>query len=123
MLRALFPQAAFISKERSLHAAVQLQSAHLHNTIDALIDSGATNNFISPALVLQFRIPIYRLTKSKIVRNVDGTTNSNGVVNEYAPITILYHGQCHRQGTAYCLLGLWPRDDDIKARAALAVVC
>jgi len=30
---------------------------------------------------------------------------------------------CHRQGTVYRLLGLWFRDDDIKARAALAVVC
>jgi hypothetical protein len=93
MLRALFPQAAFIPKEQSLHAAVLLQSAHLHNTIDALIDSGATNNFISPALILQFRIPIYGLTKPKFVCNVDGTANSNGTVTEYAPITILYNDQ------------------------------
>jgi hypothetical protein len=93
MLRALFPQAAFIPKERSLHTAVLLQSAHLHNIIDTLIDSGATNNFISPALILQFRIPIYGLTKPKIVHNVNGTTNSNGTVNEYAPITILYNDQ------------------------------
>jgi hypothetical protein len=93
MLRALFPQAAFIPKERSLHTAVQLQSAHLHSTIDALIDSGATDNFISLALVHQFRIPIYKLTKPKIICNVDGTANSNGTVTEYAPITILYNDQ------------------------------
>jgi hypothetical protein len=93
MLRALFPQAAFIPKERSLHTAVLLQSAHLHNTINALIDSGATKNFISPALVLQFRIPIYGLTKPKIVRNVDGTANSNRTVTKYTSITILYNDQ------------------------------
>jgi hypothetical protein len=93
MLRALFPQAAFIPKERSLHAAVLLQSAHLHSTIDALIDSGATDNFISLTLVHQFRIPIYELAKPKIVRIVDGTANSNGTVTEYAPITILYNDQ------------------------------
>jgi hypothetical protein len=93
MLRALFPQATFIPKERSLHAAVLLQSAHLHNTIDALIDSGATNNFILPTLVHQFQISVYGLSKPKIVRDVDGTANSNGTVTEYAPITILYNGQ------------------------------
>jgi hypothetical protein len=92
MLRALFPQAAFIPKEQSLHAAV-LQSAHLHNNIDALIDSGATDNFILSALVYQFKIPTYGLDKPKIVRNVNGTTNNNGTVKEYAPITILHNGQ------------------------------
>src|SRR5450631_3367198 len=89
MLRALFPKAAFIPKERSLHVAVLLHSAHLHNRIDALIDSGATDNFISPTVVSQFKVPTYELTKPKVVRNVDGTTNSNGIVNKYTAITIL----------------------------------
>jgi len=93
MLRALFPQAAFIPKERSLHAAVLLHSSHLHNRIDALIDSGATDNFISPTLVSSFRIPTYGLDKPKVVRNVDGTTNSNGTVDQYAAFTILYKGK------------------------------
>jgi hypothetical protein len=93
MLRALFPQATFIPKEQSFHTAVLLHSTHLHNRIDTLIDSGATNNFISPALVYQFKVPTYGLTKPKVVCNVDGTTNSNGTVNEYAPITILHNGQ------------------------------
>jgi hypothetical protein len=93
MLRALFPQAAFIPKERSLHATVLLHSAHLHSKIDALIDSGATDNFMSPTVVSQFKVPTYELTKPKVVRNVDGTTNSNGTVTKYAPITILHNGQ------------------------------
>jgi hypothetical protein len=34
-----------------------------------------------------------------------------------------YRIACHRQGAAYRLLGLRFRDDDVKARATLAVVC
>jgi hypothetical protein len=72
---------------------VLLHSAHLHNQIDTLIDSGATDNFISPAVVSQFRIPTYGLDKPKVVCNVNGTTNSNGTVDRYALITILHKGQ------------------------------
>jgi len=47
MLRAIFPQATFISKEPAIHAPVNLQSLELISEVAALIDSGATNNFIS----------------------------------------------------------------------------
>src|SRR6267154_729243 len=52
MLRALFPQAAFMPTQRSIYADVQLHSRHLHSNTRALVDSGATDNFISPALLL-----------------------------------------------------------------------
>jgi hypothetical protein len=46
-----------------------------------------------PTLVFQFRIPTYGLDKPKVVCNIDGATNSNGTVDQYAAITILYNGQ------------------------------
>jgi hypothetical protein len=46
-----------------------------------------------PTLVLQFKILTYRLAKPKVIRNVNGTTNSNGTVDQYALITILHNGQ------------------------------
>ena len=61
MLRALFPEAAFIPKENAVHAPFNLRSLQLVSELDALIDSGATDNFISPTLVEHFRIPVQQL--------------------------------------------------------------
>ena len=67
MLWALFPEAVFIPKRHQIKAQVHLQSAHLHANIYALIDSGATNNFISPVTIKRFNLPTYKLPKPKIV--------------------------------------------------------
>ena len=73
MLRAIFPEAAFVSKEvfipkaRQIRAQVSLQSSHLHANISALLDSGATENFINPLIVNRFNLPIYELPKSKVI--------------------------------------------------------
>jgi hypothetical protein len=53
MLRALFPQAIFMPTQRSLHATVKLHLQYYHTDVQALVDSGATDNFISPTLVKQ----------------------------------------------------------------------
>ena len=47
MLRALFPQDVFITAQHSIQAPVTLYSRHYHGKVNTLIDSGATDNFIS----------------------------------------------------------------------------
>src|SRR6267154_258900 len=51
MLRALFPQAAFMPTQQSIYATIQLHSRCLYSTTRALVDNGATDNFISPTLL------------------------------------------------------------------------
>jgi Aspartyl protease len=80
ILRALFPQAVFLPQERSVHAPVNLRSLQLISEVDALIDSGATDNFISPAVVHQFNLPSRKLSTPRTIRNVDGSKNSIGEV-------------------------------------------
>jgi hypothetical protein len=67
MLRALFPQAVFIPHEQSIHATVNLRSASLISEVDALVDSGATDNFISPAVIQHFGIPTRQLHKPRAI--------------------------------------------------------
>src|SRR5205807_1778335 len=76
MLRTIFPEAAFISKQHQVKAPVQLQSKSLHSSIDTLLDSGTTDNFISPLIVNHFEIETFKLPRLKIVCNVDGSKNS-----------------------------------------------
>ncbi len=87
MLRAVFPEAILIPKNSSVHTSVNLRSTQLISEIDALIDSGATDNFISPEVIQQFNIPTHILDKQLAIRNVDGTPNRFGKVNHAADLT------------------------------------
>ena len=46
MLRAIFPEAVFISKQKYIHVPVKFHSSTIHSEVDTLIDSDATENFI-----------------------------------------------------------------------------
>jgi hypothetical protein len=88
MLRTLFPQAVFLPKQRSIRAKVKVQSRTLHSPILALLDSGATDNFISPEVIEHFSIPTRALPTPRTIRNVDGTKNSIGKVTQLAQMTL-----------------------------------
>jgi len=92
MLRALFPQAVFIPNKNSVHALVTFHSRTLHSEVNALIDSGATESFISPDLVEHYQIPTRTIPKPRTIRNVDGTENKQGKVKLAADIDIRYNG-------------------------------
>jgi len=90
MLRAIFPQAVFVPKCPQVKAQVSLQSSHLHANLQALLDSGATDNFISPLTVERFNLPTIDLPKSRVVRNVDGTPNKNGSITHATKLEVQY---------------------------------
>jgi hypothetical protein len=93
MLRALFPQAVFISNQQSIHALIKFHSRTLHSEVSTLIDSGATESFISPDLVDHFSIPTRTLPKPRTIRDVDGTENKSGKVTEATDLDIHYQGK------------------------------
>jgi len=90
MLRAIFPQAVFISKCPQVKVQVSLQSAHLHADLQALLDSGATDNFLNPLVVNQFNLPMIELPKSRVVRNVNGTKNRSGSITHATKLEVQY---------------------------------
>ena len=57
MLRALFPQATFMPKQKAVYAPVIIQSKTLTSNLEALINSGTTEIFISPEVIDHFSIP------------------------------------------------------------------
>jgi len=112
MLRALFPQAAFVSWNHSIRAPINLRSASLTSEIDALIDSGTTDNFISPAIVTLFKIPTQPLEQPQNLRNVDGMPNKIGELTQVIYLTLQYRDS-HTQmfyiadlGDDHMLLGM-----------------
>ena len=113
MLRALFPKAVFTPIKRSVHSLVKFHSQSLHSEVDALVDSGATDNFVSPDLVDHFRIPTYPLDEPRGVRNVDGSPNDIGGITHAATLDITHNGKKNRHtfyiislGDDHMLLGM-----------------
>src|SRR5579864_2676561 len=54
----------------------------------ALLDSGASHNFLDPKTVERLKIKLTKLPKAVKVLNVDGTDNTAGVVDSYARLTV-----------------------------------
>ena len=90
MLRALFPQAVFMPKQKAVHALVTIQSKTLTSNLEVLINSGTTENFISPDVINYFFIPTQDLPDPRTIHNVDGTKNSIEKVTQIAHLRI-YH--------------------------------
>jgi hypothetical protein len=75
MIRAIFPSNAFVPKQWSIKAKVSVLARDAVAEARALIDSEATENFISPSFISQYSIPTCLLSKTRTVRNVDGMKN------------------------------------------------
>jgi hypothetical protein len=90
MIRAIFPSDAFIPKQRSIKAKVQVFAKDVVAKAHALIDSRATENFIFPSFISQYSIPICLLSKTRTICNVDGMKNQNGNIEETADLELSY---------------------------------
>src|SRR5258708_12922393 len=75
MIRAIFPSDAFVPKQQSIKAKVQMYTSKLAAEARALIDSGTTENFISPSFISRYSIPTHSLSKPNIVRNLNRMKN------------------------------------------------
>ena len=68
----------------TLHVFVHSRSKRA-KTI-ALLDSGATENFINIRYTQKLKLPIQRLTQERRLFNVDGTLNKAGTLKYYTDI-------------------------------------
>jgi hypothetical protein len=59
----------------------------------ALVDSGATENFMSLGYVKWLRLPIKHLARPRPLFNVDGTENKSGVLHFYTDLQMQMGGQ------------------------------
>jgi hypothetical protein len=90
MIRAIFPSDAFIPKQQSIKAKVSVFARDVAAEACALIDSRATENFISPSFISQYSIPTHLLSKTRTICNVDGIKNQNGNIEETANLELSY---------------------------------
>src|SRR5580692_10364575 len=92
IIQAMFPNNIFVPNIRSVHTQIILHLRNKRPDIQALIDSGATENFIHHKLIKRFHIPTIPLRKPKIARNVNGMLNQAGRITDKVKLKIQYQG-------------------------------
>src|SRR6266576_320973 len=63
----------------------------------ALIDSGATHNFMDRRMVKRLQIGTKELATPRSIRNVDGTNNKDGILTRYTDLQVTVNGQTQVQ--------------------------
>ena len=67
---------------------VLFQSAHATAEQEVLIDSGATDNFISPQLLKRLEISTLPVKLPICIWNIDGTHNQGGAITHYTDLKV-----------------------------------
>jgi hypothetical protein len=65
-----------------------IHTASKRAEVESLLDSGATENFISEDLAYRMRTPIVRLHKPRPLFNIDGTKNRKGDIMRYTDLHV-----------------------------------
>ena len=88
MVRALRLNSVYISKVNSIR--IKFPLTHYRGTAEewALLDSGATENFINAKTVIKMRLGTQKLAIRRPVYNVDGSPNRNGIITHAVDVTI-----------------------------------
>ena len=77
---------------RSMRVPVSIRASYNMADIKALVDSGATNNFIHPNFVKQMGLGQRELDKPKNIYNIDDTTNKAGQITHYLNLAVTTGG-------------------------------
>jgi hypothetical protein len=82
----------YITKRNAIHVPFSLRSNAKKAEEHALLDSGATHNFMDSRMAKRLGIGTKALTRPRSIINVDGTGNQAGTLTRYTDLSISYQG-------------------------------
>jgi hypothetical protein len=98
----------YISRNKSIKVPFSLQTRYKRVNRKALLNSGATKNFIHPQAVRQLKLRKEKLARPRNIRNVDGTTNKGGRIEHTVTLNIDHHGK--RDHHQFFVANIGPND-------------
>jgi hypothetical protein len=90
----------YSNKKDSMTITVHLYQWHQKTDVEALLDSGTTNNFIDQRTVTLLNMGTKALHQPREVRNIDGTPNQAGSITHYCNLWV-------RQGSKKVQMGFY----------------
>ena len=83
----------YISKKNAIHVPFSLTTrSKTADNEEALLDSGATHNFIDKQMAKRLGIGSHLLESPRMIRNANGTTNASGPLNRFTDLEVYYSG-------------------------------
>ena len=87
-VRALHCSSVYITRYRSMRIPVSIHTSYFTADKNALVDSGATDNFIHPNFVARMWIRPKVLEKPRKIWNADSTENKEGMITHYLDLEV-----------------------------------
>src|SRR5712671_6265937 len=78
----------YMSNRKSMNLKAYIHATHRRTEAPALLDSGATENFISLTYAKWLKLSFKRLPHKRPLLNVDGTTNKTGSLKYYVDLQV-----------------------------------
>jgi len=76
----------YMSNRKAMNLQTYIHAAHRRTETTALLDSGATENFMNLTYAKWLKLPFKRLAKERPLFNVDGSTNKSGSIKYYVDL-------------------------------------
>ena len=73
-------------------------------TVKALLNSGATEMFINRKIVAKYSFKLQKLKKLVVIRNVNRTNNSIGIITYQVEVNVYYKNHIERMRIDICNL-------------------
>jgi hypothetical protein len=91
-VRALHCNSVYITRYRSMCIPVSIRTRYFMADKKALVDSGATDNFMHPNFARRMGLGMKMLPKPKKIFNIDNTTNKSGMITHYLDLNVVTKG-------------------------------
>jgi hypothetical protein len=91
-VRALRCNTVYITRYRSMRVPVSIRTSYFMADKKALVDSGATDNFMHPAFAKRMGLGLQTLPTPKKIFNIDNTANKSGMITHFLDLNVRANG-------------------------------
>ncbi|SRR6266702_3908428 len=84
----MLADSVFVPRVNALKISVHFIHQETSETTEALVDTGATHNFLTPELAELLDLQPQKLTKPQTIWNVDGTPNKSRQIDSYVDLKL-----------------------------------
>jgi hypothetical protein len=91
-VRALRCNTVYITRYRSMRVPVSIRTSYFMADKKALVDLGATDNFMHPAFAKRMGLGLQKLPTPKKIFNIDNTSNKSGMITHFLDLNVQTNG-------------------------------